>query len=137
MIYHNSLRRFRRLRATWLRPREGSKRQFFRRPFSPQQLSEARERTWVVQRAVVRHPAQHGHVGGHSAHKAAQSPPWSAKTAVHGHTRQVRCTQQDFGQTIVRVPRTRAVQRAPCSGRGVHMYVPTPSVRQPQNRPAA
>ena len=40
-----------------------------------QQLSEARERTWVVQRAVVRHPAQHGHVGGQSAHKTAQSPP--------------------------------------------------------------
>ena len=39
-----------------------------------QQQPEARERTWVVQRAVVRHPAQHGHVGGHSAHKTAQSP---------------------------------------------------------------
>ena len=40
-----------------------------------QQQPEARERTWVVQRAVVRHPAQHGHTGGHPAHKTAQSPP--------------------------------------------------------------
>ena len=62
-------------------------------PLLQQQL-EARERTWVVQRAVVRHPAHHGHVGGHSAHKqdSPVAPPWSAKTAVQ-RTRRVRpCT---------------------------------------------